>query len=62
MKVSQSNDRIRITDFSPFALLVSLAVIGFMAAMFFQLNDDWLLPESFMKKSSRDLVDWSPYQ
>ncbi|QGQ23687.1 DUF1573 domain-containing protein [Gimesia benthica] len=62
IKVSQSNERIRITDFSPLALLVSLAVIGFMGAMFFQLSDDWLLPADFIKKSSRDLVDWSPYQ
>lgn len=62
MKVSQSNERIRITDFSPFALLASLAMIGFMGAMFFQLGDDWLLPADFIKKSSRDLVEWSPYQ
>ncbi|QDU47718.1 DUF1573 domain-containing protein [Gimesia panareensis] len=62
MKVSQSNERVRITDFSPFALLVSLAVICFMVAMFFQLSDDWLLPDSFIKKSSRDLVELSPYQ
>lgn len=62
MKISQSNERIRITDFSPLALLVSLAVICFMVVMFFQLSDDWQLPKSFIKKSSRDLIEWSPYQ